>query len=206
MEVNHEGKKVNFGNNLYDSNRGQCIMSLRHWAQRWNVSKDSARHFLNLLQKDEMIKIENLIKTTRITVCNYDYYNGETHAEQTQERRKKDARRTRAGTNKNDKNVKNGKNVENIIPPSLEMVSSYCKEQNNHIDPNKFINYYEAKGWKVGNARMINWKAAVRTWASKEPISSVCPGEDPVEKMLRETREARIRMEQTEKELKQLNN
>ena len=28
----------------------------------------------------------------------------------------------------------------------------------------KFINYYESKGWKVGNSPMKNWKACIRTW------------------------------------------
>ena len=48
--------------------------------------------------------------------------------------------------------------------PSLAEVSAYCQERNNGIDAEQFIDYYEAKGWKVGKAPMKDWKAAVRTW------------------------------------------
>ena len=66
-------------------------------------------------------------------------------------------------TNKNDKNDKNEKN--NIfIPPTLEEVISYCKERNNSVDPQKWYDFYSAKGWMIGKNKMKDWKAAVRTW------------------------------------------
>jgi len=51
-----------------------------------------------------------------------------------------------------------------FVPPTLEEVSGYCFERNNHVDPQKFIDYYTANGWKVGRNKMIDWRAAVRTW------------------------------------------
>lgn len=33
---------------------------------------------------------------------------------------------------------------------------------------NKFYDHYESNGWMVGKNRMKDWKAAVRTWASKD--------------------------------------
>ena len=48
--------------------------------------------------------------------------------------------------------------------PTLEEVSSYCQERNNGVDAERFINYYESKGWKVGSSPMKDWRAAVRTW------------------------------------------
>jgi hypothetical protein len=32
------------------------------------------------------------------------------------------------------------------------------------VDAQGFIDFYAAKGWKVGNQSMVDWKAAVRTW------------------------------------------
>ena len=55
-----------------------------------------------------------------------------------------------------------------FIPPSLEEVISYCKERNNSIDAEQFINFYEAKGWMVGKNKMKDWKAAIRTWEKRE--------------------------------------
>lgn len=65
----------------------------------------------------------------------------------------------------------NGKN--RFIPPTFEMVKKYCDERKNNIDPERFINYYESKGWVVGGkAKMKNWQAAVRTWEKNNQSSS----------------------------------
>ena len=53
-------------------------------------------------------------------------------------------------------------------PPSLEEVQAYCKERNNKVDPERFINFYESKGWMVGKNKMKNWKACVRTWEQRD--------------------------------------
>jgi hypothetical protein len=49
-------------------------------------------------------------------------------------------------------------------PPSLEEVTAYCKERNNNVDPERFVDYYTSNGWMVGRQKMKDWKAAVRTW------------------------------------------
>ncbi|MBP5248653.1 MAG: hypothetical protein J6Y20_10045 [Lachnospiraceae bacterium] len=51
-----------------------------------------------------------------------------------------------------------------FMPPTLEEVAAYCRERNNNVDPEKFIDFYSSKGWKVGNQPMKDWKACVRTW------------------------------------------
>jgi len=81
--VNHKQEKVLIGNTIIQSGRGQAVMSLASWARLWRVSKDTVRDFFNVLERDGMITRENLIVTTRITVCNYDRYQTDSHAEQT---------------------------------------------------------------------------------------------------------------------------
>ena len=49
-------------------------------------------------------------------------------------------------------------------PPSLEQVTDYCKERSNSVNPENFINHYEANGWMRGKAKIKCWKACVRTW------------------------------------------
>lgn len=48
--------------------------------------------------------------------------------------------------------------------PSVDEVSDYCTERKNSVDPQRFVDYYTANGWKVGKNPMKDWKAAVRTW------------------------------------------
>jgi len=57
-----------------------------------------------------------------------------------------------------------GKTGARFTPPSLEEVTAYCEERKNNIDPQYWIDSYAAKGWIVGKAKMIDWKAAIRTW------------------------------------------
>lgn len=52
--------------------------------------------------------------------------------------------------------------------PTLEEVRAYCQERQNGVDPEKWINYYSSIDWKVGKHPMKDWKAAIRTWESKE--------------------------------------
>lgn len=40
--------------------------------------------------------------------------------------------------------------------------------RHNNVDPEKFIDFYSAKGWMIGKNKMKDWKAAVRTWEKGE--------------------------------------
>lgn len=56
------------------------------------------------------------------------------------------------------------KRATRFTPPSLQEVTSYCAERGNHVDAQRFVDYYTSNGWKVGKNQMKDWKAAVRTW------------------------------------------
>ena len=51
--------------------------------------------------------------------------------------------------------------------PSIDDVSSYCLSRDNKINPQEFIDHYEANGWMRGKTKIKNWKACVRTWENK---------------------------------------
>ena len=56
--------------------------------------------------------------------------------------------------------------------PSLEDVAAYCRERGNGVDPQRFIDYYTANGWRVGKQPMKDWRAAIRTWEGRERKSA----------------------------------
>lgn len=58
--------------------------------------------------------------------------------------------------------------VKRFVKPTAEEVRAYCAERGNRVDAQAFVDFYEAKGWKVGNAPMKDWKAAVRTWEKRD--------------------------------------
>lgn len=51
--------------------------------------------------------------------------------------------------------------------PTVDEVRAYCLERRNNVDPQTFVDFYEAKGWVVGKSPMRDWKAAVRTWEKR---------------------------------------
>lgn len=99
LTVNNAKAKVTLGNDVFFCERGQSLLSIQSWASRWGVSKDTARNFLKLLEKDGMIKCETISKnkdeslhgssrvifskSTRLTVCKFDSYNTPLRVKQT---------------------------------------------------------------------------------------------------------------------------
>ena len=59
-----------------------------------------------------------------------------------------------------------------FVKPELEEIREFCFEKNINIDVDRFFNYYESKGWKVGVSPMKDWKAAVRNWAKNDSLYS----------------------------------
>ena len=53
-------------------------------------------------------------------------------------------------------------------PPSAEDVSAYAAERGLDIDAAAFVDFYAAKGWKVGTSPMRDWRAAVRNWCRRD--------------------------------------
>ena len=49
-------------------------------------------------------------------------------------------------------------------PPTIEEVRAYCLERGNSVDAERWHNHYRSNGWMVGKTKMVDWKAAVRTW------------------------------------------
>ena len=54
-----------------------------------------------------------------------------------------------------------------FTPPSPDEVAAYCRERGNTVDAERFCDFYASKGWMIGNQRMKDWRAAVRTWEKR---------------------------------------
>ena len=59
-----------------------------------------------------------------------------------------------------------------FVKATLEEVKEYCLSRKNNIDAQQFIDFYESKGWKVGNQSMKDWKACVRTWEQRNKVEN----------------------------------
>lgn len=61
-----------------------------------------------------------------------------------------------------------------FIPPTPENVKEYCREKGYEVDAERFVDFYESKGWMIGKNKMKDWKAAVRNWTrgQKKPAGN----------------------------------
>lgn len=71
--------------------------------------------------------------------------------------------------NNNNNRSNNRERRTKFAPPTVEEVKAYCQSRKNDIDPQRFVDFYKAKGWKIGKEKMADWRAAVRTWEAREP-------------------------------------
>ena len=79
-----------------------------------------------------------------------------------------------------------------FTPPTPDEVAAYCRERGNAVDAERFCDFYASKGWMIGNQRMKDWRAAVRTWEKRgetQAAQRAAPGGK--EQMLRYTSEER---------------
>lgn len=59
-----------------------------------------------------------------------------------------------------------------FIPPTIEEVQTYIKQNGYNIDAESFVAFYESKGWYVGKNKMKNWRMAIVTWSKRCPTAS----------------------------------
>jgi hypothetical protein len=177
LMANHKDNKFVFGNELTEVKRGSFITSVRKLCNKWGWSNTKVTSFLQILKNDNMIDFLSDTKKTVVTIVNYGLYQDINDTKTTQKRHENDTETTQKHTNKNVKNDKNDKKLKDIadkpqtqkfIPPTLEEIKEYCFERNNNVDAERFMNFYQAKGWMVGKNKMKDWKASVRTWEQKQ--------------------------------------
>lgn len=182
MLANHRDKKIMFDSEYIVITRGQFMTSIRKLSGRWKWSKSAVTAFLNLLEKDSMIKRDSDNRRTLITIINYEVYQGIPDSKETVNGTQSGTvNGTQSGTqNGTTKNIRNKeyikeKDIPNGIskkkaftPPTVEEVRAYCQERGNNIDPQRFVDFYESKGWFVGKNKMKSWEAAVRNWESRD--------------------------------------
>lgn len=117
------------------------VIVIKHWRINNYIQKDRYKETVYTDEREMLSVKEN----GSYTLCIQDGYSSDTQV--------------RLGKNSLGKN-----SISKFTPPTLEEVSDYCQERNNGVDPQKFIDFYESKGWMVGKNRMKDWKASVRTW------------------------------------------
>ena len=127
------------------------VVVIKHWKIHNYIQGDRYKPTVYKDEK-ELLKVkENKAYTLMDTDCIQDGYSLDTQV--------------RLGKDSIGKvSVDNKTPRRKIIPPELDWIKEYCKERNNNVDPEKFFDFYESKGWKVGKdiSFIQTWKQYFR--------------------------------------------
>lgn len=129
----------------------------------WGMVKSEidrqAESYENICSTNKRIATERYEALRSVTVRNEAYQDKDKEQDKDKDKEKEIKKTTPNGV---------AKESSRFLPPTLEEVTAYCRERNNGVNPEKFINYYSSNGWMVGRNKMKDWKAAVRNWEAKD--------------------------------------
>ena len=144
------------------------VVVIKHWRIHNYIQKDRYTETKYIEEKNQLIINEkNAYSLKQIGL--FDDENDNVYILDTQVRLGKD----RLGKDRleleRDKNK-----ATRFITPTIDEIKTFLNEQEYETDTdryaNRFYNFYESKGWKVGKEKMKDWKAAIRGWLSRDNI------------------------------------
>ena len=186
-ELNANAKLLYSEVTALSNKNGYCLATNEYFAKLYNVSPRTITEWIRKLEEKGYIKSEietkryedGTIKKYRKIFIHHIEVSLQNHIEVLQQNHVEVSQQNHIEENFLYNNINNKFNKlnlynNNISPkgfkkPTLEEVETYCKERNNNIDAEDFINYYDKIGWVYGKNRLPikDWKACVRTWEKK---------------------------------------
>ncbi len=131
--TNHSDKKVMLGGKLVVLKRGSFHTSELKLSERWNVSRNTVRNYLNALEKDTMITTKKTKNGTTIIVHNYGIYqdNDDYKKQQTEQLSEQQSEQQSEQKNEQQSEQKNEQQTEQKNEQQSEQKNEQQSEQKN---------------------------------------------------------------------------
>lgn len=152
--------------------RGSFATSLPRLSECTGMDISTIRKWLKRFEEDGQIEQKVTNRFRVIKVLNYSTYQdvpdeGGSRLDSSQSSSQSSSQRP---PNRTNITIEQSNNINNssgrMKRPTLDEVREYIVEKNYDVDPERFYDYYESNGWKVGKNPMKDWKACIRsTWA-----------------------------------------
>lgn len=178
-----KSRKIIKDGTMIETKRGTVYTSINEIAEKWSLTWRVVAKFLEMCEADGMIIVEHRKnRGTNIIISNYAKYQDSAKTDSRTKSRTDDRTEGRTAsrtdgrteatsflTNTEGKDYTEGIEGEaRFTPPTMREVEDYLSSSNLRIDAERFVNYYEARGWKD----IRSWKAAARAWASRDKARS----------------------------------
>lgn len=150
--------------------RGDLIASRETLAAGTGLTVQQVRTALNKLRSTGEVTVNQHPKFGVYSIKNYNLYQDINQQSNRQITDDQPAINRQSTTSKEDKNTRKEKlRRESVFtPPTLTELEDYCDEIGIALDCERFLNYYQANGWRVGSSPMRDWRATARNWARKD--------------------------------------
>ena len=167
LSVNHEQSEFFWNGKLIKLQAGQFITGRKKLSDETGISQTTIERILKCFENEHQIGQQKTTKYRLITILKWKQYqdtDSKTDSKRTTDGQQADTNNNNNNNNKDNKNTGGTPPPTKFQKPNIEEISNYCKERKNNVNPSKFIDFYESKGWMVGKNKMKDWKACVRTW------------------------------------------
>ena len=151
--------------------RGQIVTTYKSIGGFLGLSYQNVRTAIAHLKLTGEITVKTYPKFIVITIVNYGLYQDKltgtatVNQQSTNSQLTANQQQVKKERKKEINNINNSVAKSKFLPPTLDEVKAYCSERNNHVDAERFVDYYSANGWVQGKGKPIkDWKACVRTW------------------------------------------
>ena len=155
-----------------DKNARGCFASNKHLAEFAQCSESKVSRAVSKLAETGYVRVANFDGRTRILQSSLGNL-----PRQPRQKSKADSANLQGSinivSNTDSSTRQDNKERGRFTPPTLDEVTAYCSERKNTVDPEQFLDFYTAKGWKIGAQSMKDWKAAVRTWERRDAPKEV---------------------------------
>lgn len=168
LNASHNEYKTMFGGKSVMLKPGQLVTGRKKISEKVHVNEYKVMRVLKLFESEQQIAQQTERYGTLITILSWSEYQESAQQNEQQVHNNCTTTAQQLHTKQECKELKNVKKSIRFTPPTLEEVRDYCRERNNAVDPERFVDYYQSNGWKVGKHSMKDWKAAVRTWEKNE--------------------------------------
>ena len=165
--------------------RGEVATSYGAIAEALHISARQARTAVTHLKVSGTVSVKQYSKFQVISIISWDLYQC---AVSGTEAVKSQAEVSQKSTNEECKESKKDSmppRRTRFTPPTVEEVKAYCAERGNHVDADRFVDFYTANGWTQGRGKPIkDWKACVRTWERSDREEQKAEGTSAYEREL----------------------
>ena len=138
--ANHEDTKTICKGEIVVCKRGDVNRSIKYLAERWGWSRKTAKNFLTLLEKDNMVTTKVTTNRTTITLVNWEKYQVDKPKRNTKGNNESISEGSNEGnTYNNENNENNNNNIYNKTPSFSEFWKNYPRKQDKGMAYEKYL-------------------------------------------------------------------